>query len=354
MNSIKNTRELLLAHYRKYPILQIRDVFKFLFQSVFGCEHMVPSEERAISYITDEYENMNRDVQMEIEELDGNYSRVPLAYIDRGLSAETFGKLFCASAEKESGDVDTLRLKLDVARELAEEKLLPFDVCDFTAAVVKWENEGFPPVHHSDEFRNAYKPSYRLIYNDYLPFLPFFAELDLRLKKGKVNLAVEGGSASGKTTLGKLISKLYDCNIFHMDDFFLRLEQRTPERFAEAGGNVDRERFLEEVLLPLSRNEEFSYQKFDCSTMSLGEYANVTPKMLNVTEGAYSMHPDLAMFYDFSVMLDITLERQRARILKRNSPAFAERFFNEWIPMEQKYFSAFGIHEKCDMVISII
>ena len=34
-----------------------------------------------------------------------------------------------------------------------------------------------------------------------------------------------------------------------MDDFFLRPEQRRPERFAEPGGNVDRERFAAEVLV---------------------------------------------------------------------------------------------------------
>lgn len=37
-----------------------------------------------------------------------------------------------------------------------------------------------------------------------------------------------------------------------MDDFFLRIEQRTPERMTEVGGNVDYERFLETVLFPVS------------------------------------------------------------------------------------------------------
>ncbi|MBQ8758231.1 MAG: hypothetical protein IJZ20_00890, partial [Clostridia bacterium] len=81
-----------------------------------------------------------------------------------------------------------------------------------------------------------------------MPFLPLFAKLDGMLLTGNVRLAVEGGSASGKSTLGALLESVYDCTVFHMDDFFLRPEQRTPERFAEIGGNVDRERFLSEVL----------------------------------------------------------------------------------------------------------
>ena len=87
-------------------------------------------------------------------------------------------------------------------------------------------------------------------------YAPLFAELDRRLAgESPVRLAIEGGSASGKTTLGKILTERYGCTVFHMDDFFLRSEQRTAARFAEPGGNVDRERFLAEVLLPLRRGE---------------------------------------------------------------------------------------------------
>ena len=46
-----------------------------------------------------------------------------------------------------------------------------------------------------------------------------------------------------------------------MDDFFLRPEQRTEERLKEVGGNVDRERFLEEVARPLTnKKKSFGYR----------------------------------------------------------------------------------------------
>ena len=68
-------------------------------------------------------------------------------------------------------------------------------------------------------------------------FAPLFAELDRRLAgEVPVRLAIEGGSASGKTTLGKILAERYDCTVFHMDDFFLRAEQRTAARFAEPAG----------------------------------------------------------------------------------------------------------------------
>ena len=106
-----------------------------------------------------------------------------------------------------------------------------------------------------------------------------------------VTVAIDGKCTSGKTTLASQLAEIYDCNVFHMDDFFLRPEQRTPERFAEVGGNVDYERFCEEVLFPLKSGKTFSYRPFDCSTFTLAASVTVTPKKLNIIEGTYSHHP---------------------------------------------------------------
>ena len=42
-------------------------------------------------------------------------------------------------------------------------------------------------------------------------------------------VAIDGRCGSGKTTLGEYLKGQFDCNLFHMDDFFLRMEQRTPD-----------------------------------------------------------------------------------------------------------------------------
>ena len=183
--------------------------------------------------------------------------------------------------------------------------------------------------------------------------MPLFTELDKRLANEKIKLAIEGGSASGKSTLGKMLEEVYGCTVLHMDDFFLQPHQRTPERYKEVGGNVDRERFLAEVLQPLSKNQTINYRKFDCCSMTIKETEIITPQKLTVIEGAYSMHPELSPYYDMSVFLDINEDAQKKRILIRNTPEMANRFFNEWIPYENKYFSTMHIKEKCDLTIEI-
>ncbi len=179
------------------------------------------------------------------------------------------------------------------------------------------------------------------------------ARLDNLLTEKSVVLAVEGGAASGKTTLSQLLEARYGCTVFHMDDFFLRPEQRTPERLREVGGNVDRERFLDEVLVPLGKHEPISYRRFDCSTLTLCPPITVLPKRLTVVEGVYSMHPELAGYYDLSVFLDIDPALQKTRIEARNTPAVAKRFFEEWIPLEQTYFANMQVKERCDFSVTI-
>ena len=64
-------------------------------------------------------------------------------------------------------------------------------------------------------------------------------------------VAIDGRCASGKSTLAKDLQKQLDCNVIHMDDFYLQPHQRTTKRLREPGGNVDYERFETEVLQPM-------------------------------------------------------------------------------------------------------
>ena len=355
MKNSTQTRDLILQHHRTYPLMQIQDLFKFLFQSAFGCEHLVSNEDTAISYIRREYASLAHISPIPPDPLDGTYSRVHLSCLQEGLTPETLGKLFCHSAKAESSGREALQDKLGVARDLIREGQLPFSPEKFEEEHSAWAEAGYPPVHHSDAFRAAYSPAYRVIANEYIPFLPLLARIDTLLQSSIswVVIAIEGGSASGKTTLAGLLEDLYGCTVFHMDDFFLRPEQRTPDRLAEIGGNLDRERFLEEVLRPLRQEKPVCYRPFDCSIQALQSPVTVIPGRFTVVEGAYSMHPSLAPSYDLAVFLDIDPAYQKERILKRNSPPFAKRFFEEWIPLEQRYFAQTQIKERCDLTVCI-
>lgn len=161
-------------------------------------------------------------------------------------------------------------------------------------------------------------------------------------------IAIDGRCASGKTALSAELQNILNCNVIHMDHFFLRPEQRTPERLNTPGENVDHERFLTEVLIPLKNKENVIYHPFECKTMSPGKAIKVDAEKITIIEGSYSCHNVLYDYYDLHIFLDVTKEKQMRRIKKRDGNEKAEIFKSKWIPFEESYFSAFCISEKCE------
>ena len=159
-------------------------------------------------------------------------------------------------------------------------------------------------------------------------------------------VAIDGRCGAGKTTLASELQNRLSCNVIHMDDFFLRPHQRSEERLAEPGGNIDYERFIEEVLIPLQKNEPFTYKPYSCATQSFGEPIRIVPGNLTIVEGSYSCHPKFWDFYDLHIFLDVESEEQIRRIKNRCGEDGAINFQNIWIPLEEHYFRTYKIKEK--------
>ena len=184
------------------------------------------------------------------------------------------------------------------------------------------------------------------------PFQSVYIRIDeATLRKSRVLLAIDGMCASGKSTLAKHIAERYECNIFHMDDFFLTPNIRTDERLAQPGGNVDVSRFEAEVLKPLLRGDTVRYQRYDCKTGEFFRQPPVEPKPLEIVEGAYSLHPMLRDTYDIAIGLRVTPEAQIRRIAAREGKARLPDFIARWIPLEERYLAETEVWARCDLVI---
>ena len=161
-------------------------------------------------------------------------------------------------------------------------------------------------------------------------YIKIIESVDELLNKDKTLIvAIDGNSGSGKSTLASYLSTKFECNIFHMDNFFLQPNQRTVERLHEIGGNVDYLSFRDEVLIKLKRQSEFEYQIYDCFLKKLTKHIKIIPKKLNIVEGVYSMHPALETFYDFKIFLKTETSTQIERILNRSNKNILKRFVNK-------------------------
>lgn len=170
-------------------------------------------------------------------------------------------------------------------------------------------------------------------------------------RQRRVIAAIDGRCGAGKSTLAAQLREQLPCRVFHMDDFFLRPEQRTAARLAQPGENVDHERFLTEVLLPARRGEAVAYRSFRCARQALDAPVTVPAARLTIVEGAYACHPALWEYYDLRVFLTVDSEEQLRRIQARNGPERAIQFRDRWIPLEEVYFAAFDVAARCDMLL---
>jgi uridine kinase len=173
---------------------------------------------------------------------------------------------------------------------------------------------------------------------------------EILARQGHIIIGIDGRCGAGKSTYAGRLQEKTGGILIHMDDFFLRPVQRTKERYAEPGENIDHERFLEEVLLPLHKGEAFAYRPFDCSTMQLKEEISVPVSSVVIIEGSYAMHPSLRKYYDLTIFLNITPALQHERLKQRDLSSLSD-FIEKWIPLEEKYFAKYDVEHACDFVV---
>ena len=350
---INEIKRILLIHHARYPMMQIRDMVKLLYQSELAGGHMIADESESLNRLESEYRSLGVSPGREaFEDIGGGLCRLYLdSPVCADISLRTLNRFFVNTANANKGTVGGFEAKLDILRQCCESGELPYPADDLGAYLREYKERGYPPVHHSQVYRDAYHPAYRVVNKAYRDFFAVFNRIDaLMRKKNRVHIAVDGNSGAGKSSLAALICDVYEGNVFHMDDFFLTPELRTPERLDEAGGNVDYVRFSREVVGGLKRGGAFIYRPYNCRTQAMEDPVRAMPRRVNIIEGSYSMHPALADLYDLKIFLSIDPEEQSRRILARNGPAMHKRFMEEWVPMENRYFAGMGIREKCDLM----
>ncbi len=325
--------EILRAHRARYPRMEPRDAVKLLYQRAFGPGHLVADRGDALDALREEIAWVPKDPAAPLfEPIGADLARMHLASpLLPPLS--TIAGMFFATAKRPIRGCFQEELDQLVA---AWPECAPF--------VRAYRAQGCPPLSHSEAFRAAYAPAYRVVDAKYERFLEAFRRIDALSGKPRVLVAIDGRCGSGKSSLSRLIRPVYGATVVHMDDFFLTEAQKAAGVEAPIA-NIDGERLMT-ALKPLAAGEPFEFRPYDCVAGEFRPPKRVSPARVAVVEGSYCLHPALALPYDLKIFLTVDPETQKARLAVRN-PDLYDRFLAEWIPQEEAYFSAYAVQQGC-------
>lgn len=155
--------EVLRSHAQHYPLMQPMDAVKLIYQNEFGGGHLIQDEESCLRYLRREYDSVTKDAAVSLYEPIGNgIVRVNLAAV-RETDVEALGQAFLGSAAVHRGDMESFLKKLSVLERVAEEGCFSFDGQALRSYLAEYEAAGYPAVSHSDIYRAAYHPAYRVV-----------------------------------------------------------------------------------------------------------------------------------------------------------------------------------------------
>ncbi len=321
----------------RYPLSRPQDVVKTLYQCFYGAGHAV--DNLAAKARIEEEISLCPEASR-TENLINGYCRYHLGREDN-TRALALSILFAkgASFPPTEGFNEAL------------ENFRAFPFRSFTqeekeAFLAFYDAHGRPILSHSDEYKAAYGPHYRVLPERCARLVRPLADILLLPKTKPIVIAIDGRCGSGKTTLADLLAELLGASVIRCDDFFIpKADRGTPSEI-----NLDYQRFRHEVALPLSAGNAPVYRRYDCHLDTFSP-CSCPPSPYYIVEGSYSTAPQLTKYYDYALFCDVAPNEQQKRLLVREGVNGWKIFRDKWIPLEEDYLSKYDIARRCDVLI---
>ena len=110
---MKTIQPLIRTHLTKYPLMELTDMIKLLYQNEFGPGHMISDESESLKRLTEEWESLPRLSSSPLTEPIGNHLvRVHLAALNRE-ELSLLNAMFCRTAGQTQGNREQFMKRLD-------------------------------------------------------------------------------------------------------------------------------------------------------------------------------------------------------------------------------------------------
>jgi hypothetical protein len=168
--------KLLEQHLSWYPLMELRDIYKLLYQAVMGSEHLLTSPEQYTQNLYSEFDQLQPDPSQRLLEPvqpDGSLLRLNLrVYKVRQVNLDSLITALLETALLKAGTEPELRATWTAFIVLCQQgRIRNFDAISIQQ-FSQWLNElEYPVMHHSEVYCRAYQPAYRLIAAKFVPAL---------------------------------------------------------------------------------------------------------------------------------------------------------------------------------------
>ncbi len=164
-------KEILIKHSLRYPLMELEDYLKLLYQSYFGPVHIMhqPSKERLLSYLEKELKTAEySQLTPIVEAINNHYVRVSLKAIDKNIYAKehlinAFYTSMQNSPQRTKELIEEFKEATKILLNLIEIGTIKLDLQTSKNKISNYINEGINPLHHSETYRLNYHPHYRVI-----------------------------------------------------------------------------------------------------------------------------------------------------------------------------------------------
>ena len=160
-------QRILSLQCKRYPLLEVQDLYKLIHQASMGSEHAIQDVsdarlflEREANALIDGPEEPVRDVISP----DHRILRINLRpYITSGASLSKLFDAFVHSANEFSPGISRFERYWSYTERLGGEIPFAFSKAAIRTFFKQMKDEGFPAVHHSAVYASAYQPAYRVV-----------------------------------------------------------------------------------------------------------------------------------------------------------------------------------------------
>lgn len=161
--------DFAIPKWRSEEAFAIQDAYKYLFQATMGGEHAAPERDAALARLEKEWSEMGETPagENEWEPLcpSGEIGRVNLRPFRRGggEQADLIDAFLASSREFRPDKYKFIAAWNELGRRLEKEKIGKLDHKAWQKFDAEMRERGYSAVSHSDEYRKAKRPAYRVI-----------------------------------------------------------------------------------------------------------------------------------------------------------------------------------------------